>query len=92
MGDPDSQLLDELKRDEKRKDVRLNAFGGIALVVVAIALIALGLAFDEPVERIAGRAVPQGAELGLFIAGALAGLTGLNLIAKAVRAAAGTPE
>jgi hypothetical protein len=85
-------LLEQLKRDEKRKGVRINAIGGIALVVCAVALIALGLTFEEPNERISTKPVPQGAELALIIGGGIVGIVGLRMISKAVRAAAGTKE
>jgi hypothetical protein len=84
MANPDEQLLADLKRDTNRRLVRILAVVGIVLLAVGGGLLALGLTYDEPPQRLATKSVPRGAEIALIVAGALSALVGVAMLLRSV--------
>jgi hypothetical protein len=89
MPNSDERLLGDLQRDAKKRTVWILAIVGIVVVAVGGALLALGVTYEEPHERLATRSVPQGAPIALVVAGVLAALVGLWMLVKSLRAARG---
>jgi len=89
MGDPDDALVTELKRDARKRDVKVLVIVGVVLLLVGAGVFGLGLTFEEPAERLATKPVPRGAEYALMIGGVLLALAGVGMLVKSVRAARG---
>jgi uncharacterized membrane protein len=89
VADGDDQLLADLRRDSRKRGLRILAIMGLVIMLVGIGLIALGFSYEEPSDRIATRKVPQGAPIGLMIFGGLVALGGIGLLVKSRRVASG---
>ena len=87
MADSDDAALADLKRDTRKRSVKILAIMGTVLALAGIGVAALGFTFEEPAERIATRSVPHGAEYGLIILGAIVALAGIGFVVQAVRLA-----